>query len=561
MLQLDEVPEAERTATVKWLFELCDQQQAQLRQRAKQLELQSKQLALQSEQLTSQAEQLALQAEQIQLLKDEIAILKGEKARPKLKPSNLNKPPPGGPSSGDDQKQGRGRGKPSRKKTAELTIHEECVLEPPVIPLDWVLKDYEPYVVQELEIRLKNTKYLRARYESPTGETLIGELPDSVKGSHYGPQLRSYILSQYYQQHVPQGLIRRQLREWGVEISSGQLNRLIIDNHDGFHEEKAQLLRVGLEVSSHINVDDTAARHQGKNGYCTHIGNEWFAWFSSTESKSRINFLELLQAGRPGYVVDEVAREYMRQQKLPQEPLALLSGDYRCTDKATWEAYLTTGGIRNERHRRIATEGALVGSLVDHGIAANLVIMSDDAGQFNIAGFLNALCWVHAERTLHKLIAGNEVNRQAQEAVREQIWTFYQQLKAYQQAPDETTRQRLEARFDEIFTQKTAFHSLNRALQRLHNNKTELLLVLERPEIPLHNNLSENDIRDYVKKRKISATTRSDTGRKARDTFLSLKKTCQKLGLSFSQYLFDRISRQNHIPPLPELVQAAAQGP
>lgn len=561
MLQLDEVPEAERTATVKWLFELCDQQQAQLRQQSKQLELQSKQLGLQSEQLTSQAEQLALQAEQIQLLKDEIAILKGEKARPKIKPSNLNKPPPGGTSSGDDQKQGRGRGKPSRKKTAELTIHEECVLEPPVIPPDWVLKDYEPYVVQELEIRLKNTKYLRARYESPTGETLIGELPDSVKGSHYGPQLRSYILSQYYQQHVPQGLIRRQLREWGVEISSGQLNRLIIDNHDCFHEEKAQLLQVGLEVSSHINVDDTGARHQGKNGYCTHIGNEWFAWFSSTENKSRINFLELLQAGRPGYVVDEVAREYMRQQKLPQEPLALLSGDYQCTDKATWEAYLTTGGIRNERHRRIATEGALVGSLVDHGIASNLVIMSDDAGQFNIAGFLNALCWVHAERTLHKLIAGNEVNRQAQEAVREQIWTFYQQLKAYQQAPDETTRQSLEARFDEIFTQKTAFHSLNRALQRLHNNKTELLLVLERPEIPLHNNLSENDIRDYVKKRKISATTRSDTGRKARDTFLSLKKTCQKLGLSFSQYLFDRISRQNHIPPLPELVQAAAQGP
>lgn len=559
ILQLSEVPEAERTATVKWLLQLCDQQQAQLRQQSKQLELQSKQLALQSEQLTSQAEQLALQVEQIQLLKDEIAILKGEKARPKIKPSSLNKPPPGGSGVGDDQKPGRG--KPSRKKTTELTIHETCVLEPPVIPPNWVLKDYEPYVVQELEIRLKNTKYLRARYESPSGERLIGELPDAVKGYHYGPQLRSYILSQYYQQHVPQGLIRRQLREWGVEISSGQLNRLIIDHHDRFHEEKAQLLRVGLEVSSHINVDDTGARHQGKNGYCTHIGNAWFAWFSSTESKSRINFLELLQAGQAGYVIDEVAREYMRQQQLPQGPLALLSGDYRCPDKATWEDYLTTVGIRNERHLRIATEGALVGSLVDHGIAPHLVIVSDDAGQFTIAGFLNALCWVHAERTLHKLIAGNEVNRQAQEAVRGQIWTFYQQLKAYQQAPDEIIRQTLEARFDEIFTQKTAFHSLNRALHRLHNNKTELLLVLERPEIPLHNNLSENDIRDYVKKRKISATTRSDTGRKARDTFLSLKKTCQKLGLSFSQYLFDRISRQNHIPPLPELVQAAAQGP
>ena len=69
--------------------------------------------------------------------------------------------------------------------------------------------------------------------------------------------------------------------------------------------------------------------------------------------------------------------------------------------------------------------------------------------------------------------------------------------------------------------------------------------MLRRPEIPLHNNLSENDLRDYVKKRKISATTRSDAGQQARDTMLSLKKTCQKLGLSFWRYLLDRVSQQN----------------
>lgn len=188
-------------------------------------------------------------------------------------------------------------------------------------------------------------------------------------------------------------------------------------------------------------------------------------------------------------------------------------------------------------------------------------MMSDDAGQFSIADVLNARCWVHAERTIHKLIAGSDVNRRAQEAVREQIWACYQPLKAYQQTPDELTGQRLEARFDEIFTQQTAFPMRNLALNRLHQHQAELLLVRQRPPIPLHNNLSENDIRDDVKNRKISATTRRDTGRQARDTFLSRKKTCQKLAISFSQYLFDRISQQNHIPPLPELIRAAAQGP
>lgn len=538
--ELADVPEQERNATVKWLLPLCHQQQAQL---------------------AEQAEQLALQSEQIGLLKDEIAVLKGEKARPKIKPSSLNNALPGKSGSAKGKNKHRGRGKPSRKKTQALTIHDEKVIQPETIPSGSVFKGYKTYVVQELEITLKNTKYLRARYLSPTGEYVIGELPAEVRESHFGVQLRSYILSQYYQQHVPQGLILRQLREWGVEISSGQLNELIIAGHERFHEEKAALLRVGLAVSSHINVDDTGARHQGKNGYCTHIGNEWFAWFASTESKSRINFLQLLGGEHPDYSVDEVARGYMKQQKLPQAVLTLLSQDQACADKAAWEGYLETLGITSERHIKIATEGALVGSLVHHGLAPGLVIVSDDAGQFKVAGFLNALCWVHAERTINQLIAGSDLNRQAQETVRGQIWSFYHQLKAYQQAPDETTRAALERCFEDIFTQKTAFHLLNLALRRLHENKTELLLVLERPEIPLHNNLSENDLRDYVKKRKISATTRSQNGRQSRDTFLSLKKTCQKLGISFWQYLQDRIGYKNDIASLPELMRSAAQGP
>lgn len=96
-------------------------------------------------------------------------------------------------------------------------------------------------------------------------------------------------------------------------------------------------------------------------------------------------------------------------------------------------------------------------------------------------------------------------------------------------------------------------------MERLHRNKTELLLVLQRPDVPLHNNLSENDIREYVTRRKRSGSTRSDLGRRCRDTFASLKKTCRKLRISFWRYLLDRFSGENSLPQLSDLVRQRAQ--
>jgi hypothetical protein len=547
--ELEDFPVEQRNPAVALLLEICHRQEHEIVMLREQVEAQAEQIQL-------LREQNALQAEEIARLKDEIAILKGEKGRPNIKPSSLNRDNNSSAESGSQQK----RGKPSCKKTRGLKIHHERVIEPAELPPGSKFKGYERFVVQDIGISLSNTRYLRARYETPDGKSVIGELPADVSGGHFGATLRSYVLSQYYQQHVPQNLILQQVREFGVRISAGELNSIITEGKDAFHAEKDEVLRAGLEVSSHISVDDTGARHQGKNGYCTHIGNEFFAWFSSTGSKSRINFLELLRAGVTEYVIDAAARAYMREQRLPTVQLSLLKDDQAFPDKGAWEAHLKALAF-SERCRRIATEGALVGRLLKHGHFAHLVIMSDAAGQFNVAGFLNALCWVHAERTINTIIPYTDDNRTAQELARDQIWRFYQDLKAYKAAPTESMKNALSRRFDEIFTHQTCFQTLNLALSRIHKNKKELLLVLERPEIPLHNNLSENDIRDYVKKRKISATTRSDAGRKARDTMLSLKKTCRKLEISFWHYLRDRLSGTNKIPPLPTLIRATASGP
>jgi hypothetical protein len=120
------------------------------------------------------------------------------------------------------------------------------------------------------------------------------------------------------------------------------------------------------------------------------------------------------------------------------------------------------------------------------------------------------------------------------------IWNFYADLKIYRANPSKSRRLVLRARFDRIFRRRTGFVTLDRLLKRLHANKAELLMVLERPEIPLHTNGSENDIRCQVTRRKVSAGTRSDAGRDCRDAFLGLAKTCAKHGVAFWDYLGSR---------------------
>jgi hypothetical protein len=352
-----------------------------------------------------------------------------------------------------------------------------------------------------------------------------------------------------------------QLHELDIDISTGQLNNMLIENKEHFHQEKDRILAVGLQVSSYINVDDTGARHKGKNGYCTHIGNEYFSWFESTASKSRINFLKLMRAGHSDFAINMDAICYMQSNKLPQKPLEAIienKGMIFAND-AQWDAFLTDHGIVKDRHVRIATEGVLIGAIIEHGISKHLVIVSDDAGQFNV--LLHALCWIHANRAIDKIIPFTDQATTDLNKVKDQIWQLYEGLKAYKENPTPKDKQRLEDLFDEIFTQKTSSASLNAALKRIYNNKSELLLVLERPDIPLHNNGAENAIREYVKKRKISGSTRSELGRRCRDTFTSLKKTCRKLGISFWQYLKDRIEKIGFIPDLSELIREFALKP
>nr|WP_240545240.1 transposase [Sinorhizobium fredii] len=330
---------------------------------------------------------------------------------------------------------------------------------------------------------------------------------------------------------------------------------------DGFAAEDAAVLHAGLVSAPYITVDDTGARHARDSFHTTQIGAEHFTAFRTTASKSRLNFLSLLRGSYQDYVLNDAAFDYLDGRRADPALVAKIRSHEprRFCDQVPFLEYLAGKGIDifDRQAVRVLAEAGIWGSIRHHGLLGDTVIVSDDAGQFRVGN--HALCWVYAERLLQKLMPATPRQVRQVEAVRDLVWRFYRALKSVKRKPPPGLAAAFRKRFARIFSLRTGYEDLDKLLARLSRRKDELLKVLERPDIPLHTNASENDLRSFVTKRKISGGTMSRDGRVARDTMLGLMKTCKKLGLSFWHYLGDRLGLDGQaIAPLAALVAAKA---
>jgi len=431
-------------------------------------------------------------------------------------------------------------------------------------PEDAKFKGYKEFIVQDLVIRKKVTKYKLEQWQKVDGSYIFAKLPRAADLGHFGSGVWQYVVHQNNANRVPQNRIRADLLDKGIDISTGQIDEMLKTTAEQLLAEKESLLSAGLQAAQ-AQSDDTGGRHDGKNSVTTVICNDYIAYFKSCWLKSRINFLEILCQGKIEYLITPESLDYIKAFQLAPAIFAcmqeLLGTIF--ADRKTWEDFLQKK-LFGKTARRILTEGALIGTLMSRKtVTLETILMSDGAGQFNV--FKHVLCWIHIERSIKRLVPINDQDRQERDLILDKFWNFYRALKAYKQAPSAILKQDLEKQFDEIFSFQATEIPLAQALKKIRDSKQQLLLVLDHPEIPLHNNASEGDIREFVTKRKVSGGTRSDAGRNARDTFISLYKTCKKLLISFWKYLWDRINKLGQIAPLADIIRqrikAANPGP
>jgi hypothetical protein len=490
----------------------------------------SEQLRSTQEQLQSTQEQLTKALEKIKILEDELAKLRKIPKRPKFHPNKMQPRERGKGSQNPD-------GQPLIGKTcSSLATKEisEITIIPENLPQGSRYKGFQPFTVQDVNIIAKEITYKLEVWETPTGQVLRAKLPIELQGQHFGPTLRA-LETNLYAQGMSQPALFEFLNGIGVNISSGQINNILLNEAEGYSNTSEAILTAGLQKAPYIRTDDTGDKHQHKSGYCTHIGGEYFAYYTTSFSKSRENFLRIILQGKEGYHINDAMIWHLYQSGVKDDVLNLfeeLKGKaYR--SKKGMHRLLNELGLEAKKIRQHCMEAGLVGFITSTILKPGQILLSDRAGQFAL--FDHAGCWVHMERPLRKIICTTLGIEQQLGSVRDAIWTLYRTLK--EAAITQVGKELVYQLYDDLVKMTTMSPEINAVIANFSYYRDELLKALDHPGLPLHNNDSERDIRPVAKRRNISGSTKSERGRKFRDGLMSIKQTCFRLGYNFWDYL------------------------
>jgi len=454
-----------------------------------------------------------------------------------------------------------------KSKLARIKIdrEEKCFVNPKELPEDAQLKGYEDKVVQDLIIKTDNVLFKREKYYSASmNKTWLGKVPVGYEGE-YGPHVNAYIITMKYVNNMSIPKIYECLNNFEIAISSTYISDRLTKKLDIFHQEKQEIYQASLESSSYQQIDDTGCRVNGQNYYTQIVCNSLCTVFFTTKRKNRLTILDILHNFESRYFMfNEEALSLLKKLKVPKKLTTLLHEVEKNIAFNEQQMHAILNNIfpdinKGKLHRTRIMEASAIAyyhQQIDMPVVE--VLLCDDAPQFKLLTNELSLCWIHDGRHYKRLIPVVPNHQKELTAFRGRYWEFYGKLLKYKKKPSNDLANSISTEFDILFSTKTGYNKLDERIAKSKSKKRDLLTVLKHPEIPLHNNRSENGARVQKRREDVSLQTKTKEGTHAKDTMMTIVETAKKHSISAYKYIYDRVSKTYKMLSLANLIRKKA---
>ena len=527
------------------------------------------------------ADKLEISSQENEVLKEENKELKsrmreliGEqqlptfKAKKKSKERDPNdeykKPKDKDSSNGGESGKGSGRGKRGKRNhKIKISRREMLKIDLSKLPADAVSKGYRKIIIQEIEFRTDNVEFTIPRFYSPSLKKYFeAELPDGYKGHEFGPKLRAFILMMNTQARVTENKIKSIFDTLGTYISVGHINKVTQTIPQDVLNEVLSAKEVALEKQPEVHVDASGININGAGHYVQCICNKYFSWFDLLANRTREEVVKGIIGSHKTlkYIVDQSAiewllgrmkenkfikkiREHIGKKFSSEDEFGIFINELKIKTKKD-EIYLRTAALLSAYHK------GLMGKPITN-------LISDDAKEYKDIVFAQQLCWIHELRHYRLIKIKTGFMKETLDKFFKKAWDLYEDMSKYKLNPSLDKRQHIEKEFKELFETKWNNYHIDSLRPNTIGRKAGLLRFLDYPSLEIHNNSCEFDIREKVVKKKISYGHKSVEGCKNGNFWLSLYHTCRKNGVTFWEYLIDRLSSQNIVKQLPDIIASA----
>ena len=495
-----------------------------------------------------------------QSLKDKLNELTGEQGKPNIRKQTKSKDKSNDISSEGNRKKGKKiktRGKGGSKKSKITTTRDVTLsMKPEDLPPDAKKSGRKKTVIQDVQFTIENTVFIRQQYYSVMeNKYYLTPLPPGYEGQ-YGPNIKSWTNALYSNGQMTTDKITWMFNTAGVLVSKPTVYSFLASAEPQMSEEKEAIVKSGLASTPYQHLDDTSGREKGKNRNVNVLGNEFYSAYFTLPSKDRLTIIKMLSLGDLKFSINAEAFELMSVMNVPQKFIDALKEHVSLkyyTEASIEKIMDTVFGSKNKGNRKLVVEAMAIAAYRNSPYAIKQLIV-DDAPQFKLITEALGLCWIHEGRHYKKLKPVFKKNIRALEEFIDDFWNYYHKLQEYKDNPMPELAKKRRDEFETLFSRKTGCEILDKQIALTYKKSKALLLVLEYPNIPLHNNPAELMARYQARSRDIHLHTMCEQGTTIKDSLATVSGTAKKLSVNLFHYIYDRITQKFEMISLAELI-------